>query len=78
MEVDILLHRTKREHKDIILGLKKHEKGEYFVPASLLKERPNKVGAYFSQVLAILRKEKGEKDYSTIVYQSKSYKKTSS
>lgn len=74
LEVDILVHRSKREFKDIILGLKRDKSGEHFVPASLLKQKPNKVGTNFSPVLQILQKDRNEKEYSRIVYQSKSYK----
>lgn len=71
LNVDILINRPKKEEKDIILGLKQHKNFDFFVPASLLKERANKFGNNFSQVLFILKKSKNEKDYSSICYKSK-------
>lgn len=44
---------------------------DFFVPASILKEEPQKIGKNFSRVLFILEKNKGDKKYSTIKYRVK-------
>lgn len=71
LEVDILLNKPVIDRKDIVLGLKQMENFDFFVPASILKEEPQKIGKNFSRVLFILEKNKRDKKYSTIKYRVK-------
>lgn len=71
LRVDILLNRTTLNRKDIILGLKQMRGFDFFVPASIIKAEPQKIGRDFSQVLCILEKNRGEKEYSVIRYKAK-------
>ncbi|MCI6152869.1 MAG: PBECR4 domain-containing protein [Fusobacterium perfoetens] len=71
LQVDIMLNRPNINKKDIILGLKKINRGDYFVPASLLKEEPKKIGKNFSRVLCIMEKSLDEKQYNIIKYKVK-------
>ncbi len=71
LRVDILLNRPTINRKDIILGLKQMRGFDFFVPASIIKAEPQKIGRDFSQVLCILEKNRGEKEYSIIRYKAK-------
>ncbi|WP_308576233.1 hypothetical protein, partial [uncultured Fusobacterium sp.] len=51
--------------------IKKIKNFNFFVPASILKEEPQKIGKNFSRVLFILEKNKSDKKYSTIKYRVK-------
>lgn len=71
LEIDIFLNRPILDRKDIVLGLKQMKNFDFFVPASILKEEPQKIGKNFSRVLFILEKNKGDKKYGTIKYRVK-------
>ena len=71
LQVDIMLNKLPLNRKDIILGLKKIKKSNFFVPASILKEEPQKIGKNFSRVLCIMEKNRFDKKYSVIKYKVK-------
>ena len=71
LKVDIMLNKPKIDQKDIILGLKKDKKYNFYVPASILKKEPREIGKNFSQVLCILEKNRNEKNYNKINYIAK-------
>ena len=71
LEVDVMLNRPIMNRRDIILGLKQMKGFDFFVPASIIKEEPQKIGKDFSQVLCILGKNRGEEDYNVIKYKAK-------
>ena len=71
LSVDILLNRSNLNQKDIVLGLKRDKKFDFFIPASILKIEPKVIGKDFSRVLCILEKDRKEKKYSNIKYKVK-------
>lgn len=71
LKVDIMINKPKIDQKDIILGLKKDKKYNFYVPASILKKEPREIGENFSQVLCVLEKNKNEKNYNKINYIAK-------
>lgn len=71
LQVDLLINQPVRNKKDIILGLKQQQNFDFFVPASLLKEEPQKIGKNFSRVLGILEKNEKDKKYYNIKYKAK-------
>lgn len=74
LRVDLLLNRPIANRKDIVLGLKQMRGFDFFVPASIIKEEPQKIGKDFSQVLCILEKNRGEREYNVIRYKAKEIK----
>lgn len=71
LQVDLLINQPVRNRKDIVLGLKQQQNFDFFVPASLLKEEPQKIGKNFSRVLGILEKNEKDKKYYNIKYKAK-------
>lgn len=71
LQVDILINRPINDIKDIVLGLKRMENFDFFVPASILKEKPQNIGKIFSRVLCIFEKNRLEKKYNKIRYKAK-------
>ena len=68
LKVDIMINKSRLDQKDIILGLKKDKKYNFYVPASILKKEPREIGKNFSQVLCILEKNKDDINYNKIKY----------
>lgn len=71
LKVDIMINKTRLDQKDIILGLKKDKKYNFYVPASILKKEPREIGENFSQVLCVLEKNRNDINYQKIIYNVK-------
>ena len=71
LKVDIMINKTRLDQKDIILGLKKDKKYNFYVPASILKKEPREIGENFSKVLCVLEKNRNDINYQKIIYNVK-------